>query len=111
MPKSTTSVTVTLPQEIQPVLDSLTGTTLDQKIVHLLLGETRRKLAACEQERLELEIKYGVEYPEFRRQLESGILGNEFSHRLEMDAMQWDDLIVEKQHWLRELRLLKELLQ
>jgi len=92
-------------------LESLTGATLDQKIAHLLLGEIRRNLGACEQERLELEVKYGLEHSEFQRQLEAGALGDEFGYELEMDAMRWDDLIAEKQHWLRQLRLVKELFQ
>jgi hypothetical protein len=110
MHESIASMTVTLPAEMQAILEGLTGETPDQKIVHLLLGEIRRHLAACEQERLELEIKYGLEYSEFRRQLEAGVLGDEFSYGLEMDAMRWNDLIAEKQHWLQQLRLARELL-
>jgi hypothetical protein len=57
---------------------------------------------------LELELKYGIEYPEFRQKREEGTLGDEFGYALEMDAMRWDDLIVEKQHWLRQLRIIRE---
>jgi hypothetical protein len=110
MSKPPASVTVILPPKIQPILESLTGETPDQKIAHLLVGEIRRHLTACEQERLELEVKYGVEHEDFRRQLEAGALGDEFGYELEMDAMRWDDLIVEKQHWLQQLRLARELL-
>ena len=111
MSEAATSLTVTLPPGVRPLLESLTGETPDQKIAGLLLGEIRRNLEACEQERLELEVKYGVEYPEFRQKLEAGALGDEFGYTLEMDAMRWDDLIAEKQHWLQQLRLVKELLQ
>lgn len=106
-----TSVTMTLPQKMQPILDSLTGETPDKKIAHLLLSEIRRKLEACEQERLDLEIKYGMEYAEFKQQLEAGALGDEFGYELEMDAMRWDDLVAEKKHWFQQLQLAKELLQ
>jgi len=111
MSKPAASVTVTLPPQVRPILETLTGATPDEKIAHLLLGEIRRNLEACEQERLELEVKYGMEYPEFRQQLEAGAPGDEFSYALEMDAMRWDDLITEKQHWFQQLRLVKELLQ
>jgi hypothetical protein len=111
MPKPAASVTVTLPHKMQPILEALTGATPDEKIAHLLLGEIRRNLEASEQERLELEVKYGMEYPEFRQQLETGALGDEFSYELETDAIRWDDLIAEKQHWLQQLRLARELLQ
>ena len=110
-PRTATSITMTLPLKIQPILDSLTGETPDKKIAHLLLGEIRRRLEACEQERLDLEIKYGLEYAEFKQQLEAEVLGDEFGYELETDTMRWEDLIAEKQHWLQQLRLARELLQ
>jgi hypothetical protein len=111
MSKPATNVTITLPHKAQSILETLTGATPDEKIAHLLLDEIRRNLEACEQERLALEVKYGIEYPEFRRQLEAGALGDEFSYELERDAMRWEDLIAEKQHWLQQLRLAREWLQ
>ena len=56
------------------------------------------------------EGKYGLEYTDFQRRLEAGILGDEFGHALEMDAMRWGDLIAEKKHWLQQLGSLRELL-
>jgi hypothetical protein len=109
--QAATAITMTLPPQMQPLLDSLTGETPDQKIAHLFVSEVRCKLEACEQERLDLEIKYGMEYAEFKEQLEAGALGEEFGYELEMDAMRWDDLITEKQHWLQQLRLAKDLFQ
>lgn len=106
-----TTITMTLPPRMQPILDSLTGETPGKKIAHLFVSEIRCKLEACEQERLDLEIKYGMEYAEFKEQLEAEALGDEFGYELEMDAMRWGDLIAEKQHWLQQLRLAKELLQ
>jgi hypothetical protein len=104
-------VTITLPPTLQPILDSLVGTTPDEKIAQLLLGEISRNLAACEHERLQLEVKYGLEYAEFREKLETGALGDEYDYELEIDAMRWNDLIAEKQHWLQQLRLARELIQ
>jgi hypothetical protein len=46
-------------------------------------------LAECERERLELEVKYGMEYEDFCRKLEAGDLGDEFGYELELDAMRW----------------------
>ena len=108
MSKSATNVTITLLHKAQSILETLTGATPNEKIAHLLLGEIRRNLEACEQERLTLEVKYGIEYPEFRRQLKAGTLGDEFSYKLERDAVRWEDLIAEKQHWLQQLRLARE---
>lgn len=101
-------MTVELSSRVRPVLDSIAGETPDQKIANLLIGEIRHKLEACEQERLALEIKYGLEYDEFQRRLEAGELGDEFAYSLELDALKWDDLIVEKRHWLQQLSLLRE---
>ncbi len=105
-----TTMTIELPPGTRPLLDSLAGETPDQKIVHLLLGEVRRHLEACERERLELEIKYGMEYDSFQQKLEAGQFGDEFNYELEMDAIRWGDLIAEKRHWLQQSSLLKGLL-
>ncbi len=58
-----------------------------------------RNLSECEQEILAFEIRYGMGFQEFSRQLETGQLGDEFQWPLEADAMRWQDLIEEKRHW------------
>ena len=103
-------MTIELSPKMRPVLNSIAGETLDQKIAHLLIGEVRHHLEACEKELLELEVKYGLEYADFQRKLEAGVLGDELGYALEMDAMRWDDLIAEKKHWLQQLGSLRELL-
>lgn len=108
MPEPITSITVALPAAAQPILETLTGATAGEKIARLLLAEIQRNLEACEKERLALEVKYGIDYPEFQRQLESGALGDEFGYELEQDAMRWEDLITEKQYWLQQLCLARE---
>lgn len=57
-------------------------------------------LETCERERLGLEVKYGLEYEDFRRKLESGDLGDEFGYELELDAMRWEGLVIERKRWL-----------
>jgi hypothetical protein len=109
MAESVANITVSLPGEVQPILDSLTGITLNQKIAHLLLGEVRRNLEASEQERLELEVKYDMEYETFQQQLEFGALGNVFDYDLEIDTIRWSDLIAEKRHWLEQVCALRDL--
>jgi hypothetical protein len=111
MSTRTEPMTIELSPEMRLVLNSIAGETPNQKIVHLLLGEIRHHLEACEQEQLELEIKYGMEYADFQRRLEAGELGDEFGYALEMDTLRWGDLIAEKKHWLQQLNLLKELIR
>ncbi len=101
------TMTIGVSPRVRPILDGITGETPDQKIAHLLRGAIQRNLEMCEHERLELEVKYGLEYEDFRHKLEARGLGDEFGYDLEIDAMRWDDLIVEKKHWLRQLNQLK----
>jgi len=70
----------------------------------LLLSELRRNLEECEREMPDLEVKYGLTCEQFRVQLEAGRLRDPFSYPLEQDAMRWEDLLIEKQHWLDLLR-------
>ncbi|MBI1742267.1 hypothetical protein HYR54_04280 [Candidatus Acetothermia bacterium] len=76
-----------LSPEIKPILENISGNNLNDKIAHLLASELRRFLSECELETLQLEIKYGCEYEEFKKRLRAGKLGNEFAHPLEQDAM------------------------
>jgi len=101
---------VEIAPQIQTILDKFSGETINQKIAHLLFNEVRRYLEECEREMLDLEIKYGLSYQEFKTQLETGKLGDPFSYPLEQDAMRWDDLIAEKQHWLNHLKAIERLL-
>ncbi len=111
MSTQTKAMVIELSPKVRPVLDSMSGETPEQKIAYLLLDQVRHYLEACEQERLELEIKYGLEYADFEQKLEAGELGDEFGYDLEMDAMRWDDLIAEKKYRLQQLGLLKGLLE
>lgn len=101
------SLSIAISPRVRPVLESIAGETPDQKIIHLLLGELRRNLEACDKELLDFEIKYGLEYADFARRLAAGKLGNEFGYDREMDAMRWQDLIAERKYWHKQLSQLK----
>ncbi|MBX7236861.1 MAG: hypothetical protein K1X65_20945 [Caldilineales bacterium] len=96
---------------LRPLLENVVGETPDAKITNLLRGTIQSNLEACERDQLELEFKYGLEYEDFKLELESGRLGDEFGFGLEMDAMRWADLVAEKRHWLQQLRALNALSQ
>lgn len=64
-------MTIGVSTRVRPILESVSGETPDQKIAHLLQGAIHRNLEMCEQERLGLEIKYGMEYEDFRHSLGS----------------------------------------
>ncbi len=99
-----------LASRLRPILEDLAGQDLNDKITRLLANELRRYLAECEQEILQLEIKYGCEYDEFKQRLRKGQLGDEFAYPVEHDAMRWEDLITEKRHWLKHLKTVKNFL-
>ncbi len=103
------TMTIGLSAQVRPILDSVAGETPDQKITLLFRDSIQRNLEMCERERLALEVKYGLEYEDFRASLATGGLGDEFGYDLEMDALRWDDLIVEKKHWLGQLNQIKAL--
>lgn len=99
-----------LAPEIKPILENIAGKGLNEKVARLLISELRRYLLECEQEILQLEIKYGYEYDEFKQRLRQGQLGNEFAYPLETDAMRWEDLITEKRYWLKQLKIVEDFL-
>lgn len=99
-----------LSSDIRLILENISGKDLNDKIAHLLASELRRFLSECEQETLQLEIKYGCEYEEFKKRLRTGKLGNEFAYPLEQDAIRWEDLITEKKHWLKQLKAVEKFL-
>lgn len=101
--------TIEIAPPLAPVLEQFSGRTFTQKIAGVLSREIQRYLLECEEGMLELEIRYGMDYPEFQRSLEGGELGDEFQFQLEMDATRWSDLITEKRHWLSQLRSVSEL--
>jgi hypothetical protein len=100
-------MTIGVSSQVRPILEGVAGETANQKIAYLLQGAIHRSLETCERERLGLEVKYGMEYDDFRHKLEAGDLGDEFGYELELDAMRWDDLVIEKRHWLRQLNQLR----
>jgi len=96
--------TIEIEAPLAPVLDLFSGSTYTEKIAGVLSREIQRYLLECEEGMLKLEIRYGMDYPEFQRSLESGEVGDEFQFQLEADAIRWSDLITEKRHWLSQLR-------
>jgi len=52
-----------------------------------------------------------MDYQRFKEKLESGELGDEFSYPLEKDAMRWENLTVEKKHWLERVRVIEGLIR
>jgi len=75
------------------------------KIFHMGLKGLLRE---CEEEIMNLEIKYGTPYEEFKSKLDTGEFGDPFSYPLEKDAMLWEDLMAEKRLRLGIIRQVEE---
>ncbi|MDY7033771.1 MAG: hypothetical protein SVY10_17905 [Thermodesulfobacteriota bacterium] len=75
----------------------------------IFLRGLKELLKECEEEILNLEIKYGCSFEEFREMLEKEDLGEPFSYPLEKDAMKWEDLMEEKRLRLKMIRELEQL--
>ena len=57
---------------------------------------------------MNLEIKYGTFYEEFKSKLDTGEFGDPFSYPLEKDAMMWEDLMAEKRLRLGIIRQVED---
>lgn len=81
----------------------------DDIALSLLSAGLKEFLKECDDEILELEIKYGMSFEKFKAYLDSGKLGDLHSYPLEKDAMLWEDLVKEKQLRLVSLHRLEQL--
>lgn len=102
---------VELDPQMQSLIEKVRGDNFNQKIAHLLESELEKYLQECEKEILRLEIKYALGWDQFEKEAKKGELGDEFSYDLEKDLMRWEDLLIEKKHWLDQLRVVKGLLK
>jgi hypothetical protein len=85
--------------KIEPALRDMIhglGSDPETEAVKIFNMGLRELLRECEEEIMQLEIKYGTSYEEFKAKLDSGELGDPFFYPLEKDAMLWEDLVAEK---------------
>jgi len=89
--------------ELKDLIHSL-GSDAEAEAVKIFNMGLKEILKKCEEEILELEIKYGLSYDEFKLKLDSGELGDPFSYPLEKDTVLWEDLMAEKRIRLKIIR-------
>ena len=99
---------IELSQNLKDIFKGFQGKE-DDVALSLLYAGLKEFLKKCEEEILELEIKYGMSFEKFKEYLDSGKLGDLHSYPLEKDAMLWEDLVREKQLRLESLRRLEQL--
>jgi len=96
---------------IEPALRDMIhglGSDPETEAVRIFNMGLKELLRECEEEIMQLEIKYGTSYEEFKAKLDSGELGDPFSYPLEKDAMLWEDLVAEKRLRLGIIRQVEE---
>ncbi|HDL07453.1 MAG TPA: hypothetical protein ENG35_01795 [Desulfobacteraceae bacterium] len=97
--------------KIEPALRDMIhgfGSDAETEVIKIFNKGLRVLLRECDEEIMDMEIKYGTSYEEFKSKLDSGELGDPFSYPLEKDAMLWDDLMAEKRLRLRVIREVEE---
>lgn len=99
---------IELSQNLKDIFKGFQGKA-DDVALSLLSAGLKEFLKECEEEILELEIKYGMSFEKFKEDLDSGKLGDLHAYPLEKDAMLWEDLVKEKQLRLESLRRLEQL--
>lgn len=98
--------------ELSPALKGIfkdLGGDEEDVAVKALTSGLRELLKECEEEILDLEIKYGFSFEKFKEELGKGSLGDPYSYPLEKDAIIWDDLVKEKRLRLESLRRLEQM--
>jgi hypothetical protein len=97
--------------KIEPALRDMMhglGSNPEMEAIKIFNMGLKELLRECDEEIMDLEIKYGTSYEEFKSKLDSGELGDPFSYPLEKDAMLWADLMAEKRLRLRVIRQVEE---
>lgn len=99
--------TLKVPDSFKDVLDYLEGDSLDEKLVHLITNELKRRLQACSQRIVDFEAKYGMGFEEFADAWQADEIPNRYSHEVERDYMEWESLSDEYKLLLSQLKRLK----
>ncbi|MFO7966392.1 MAG: hypothetical protein R6U44_02205 [Archaeoglobaceae archaeon] len=62
------------------------------------------KIKECNNLIANFETKYRVEFEEFKRHWDEGLVEDKHSHEVETDFIEWEALEMEKDEWLKLLR-------
>ena len=96
-----------IPEEIASLIQYGEGETMEERIKGLVIDSLCKKLRECEEEIYQYEIKYGMNFDEFKRAWEEDKIPGKYSHQIERDFMVWEGLEVERRKWLTKIRELR----
>lgn len=97
-----------VPDFLRDILGYTEGKDLNEKLVHLIANDLKRRIHLCSDRIVEFETKYGMSFAEFKAAWEAGKIPNRYSHEVERDYMEWESLDDEYELLLAHLRKLKE---
>ncbi len=95
---------VTLSKDMEKVLNFMPGKRTEDKIINLIIDSLSFKLRECEEKIVELEVKYGMTFEEFKESWNTEKIADKYSHRVERDYMEWEGFQMEKKRWLSALK-------
>ncbi|MCD6167620.1 hypothetical protein J7K19_13120 [bacterium] len=93
-----------MPEEITSLVQYGEGETVTEKIKGLVIDSLCKKLRECEEEIYQYEIKYGMDFDEFKRAWEEDKIPRRYSHQIERDFMVWEGLEAERRKWLSKIK-------
>lgn len=99
--------TIKFPNKILERLEQVEGKNLEEKVVNLLKGRGLLRLRECDEYILKYEMKYGMNFEQFKQAWDNDQIKNKRSREVERDFMEWEGFVLERQKWLSTLRDLK----
>lgn len=92
-----------LSEELIDKLKIVEGGEFGEKILNLLETNALMKLKECEEQIFVFESKYGMEFENFKKAWEKGVIKGKHSHEVERDFMEWEGFESERKKWLKTL--------
>lgn len=99
--------TLSLSEKLLDKLKYVDGKRFDDKILNLLETNAVMRLRECEDYIFKFESEYGMDFKNFQKLWEEGVVTNRHSHRIERDFMEWEGFDNERKKWLKTLRDIK----
>jgi len=92
-----------LSEKLVDKLKFVEGEELSEKILNLLEANALIKLKECEEQIFVFESKYGMDFENFKKAWEKGVIKGKHSHEVERNFMEWEGFESERKKWLNAL--------
>ena len=89
-----------LSEKLFDKLKFVEGEELSEKILNLLEANALMKLKECEEQIFVFESKYSMDFENFKKAWEKGVIKGKHSHEVERNFMEWEGFESERKKWL-----------